>query len=49
MDEYVKQMDRIIKRNLEIYGDLQNRIHTFKQAMVEEEEAHQQVRGTFYY
>lgn len=49
MDEYVARMERIIKRNLEIYGDLQNRITTFKKHMAEEEEAHQNVRGTFYF
>lgn len=49
MDEYVNRMERIIKRNLEIYGDLQKRIVTFKKHMAEEEEAHQQVRGTFYF
>ena len=49
MDEYVSRMERIIKRNLEIYGDLQKRITNFKQHMVEEEEAHNQVRGTFYF
>ena len=41
MDEYVNRMERIIKRNLEIYGDLQKRIVTFKKHMAEEEEAHQ--------
>ena len=41
MDEYVNRMERIIKRNLEIYGDLQKRIVTFKKHMQEEEEAHQ--------
>lgn len=40
MDEYVNRMERIIKRNLEIYGDLQKRIVTFKKHMAEEEEAH---------
>lgn len=49
MDEYVSRMERIIKRNLEIYGDLQKRVKTFKKHMQEEEEAHQQVRGTFYF
>lgn len=49
MDDYVERMERIIKRNLEIYGDLQSRIKTFKKHMVEEEEAHQNVRGTFYF
>ena len=41
MDEYVSRMERIIKRNLEIYGDLQKRVKTFKKHMQEEEEAHQ--------
>jgi len=41
MDEYVVRMEKIIKRNLEIYGDLQQRIATFKTHMKEEEEAHQ--------
>jgi hypothetical protein len=49
MDEYVSRMERIIKRNLEIYGDLSKRIVNFKQHMQEEEEAHNQVRGTFYF
>ena len=40
MDEYVVRMEKIIKRNLQIYGDLQNRINRFKQHMQEEEEAH---------
>ena len=26
MDDYVNRMERIVKRNLEIYGDLNNRI-----------------------
>lgn len=30
MDEYVVRMEKIIKRNLQIYGDLQNRINRFK-------------------
>ena len=49
MDDYVERMERIIKRNLEIYGDLSKRIQTFKTHMKEEEEAHQNVRGTFYF
>lgn len=49
MDEYVNRMEIIIKRNLEIYGDLLVRMQRFKQHMKEEEEAHQNVRSTFYY
>ena len=49
MDEYVSRMDRIVTRNLQIYGDLQKRINKFKINMQEEEEAHKQVRGTFYF
>jgi hypothetical protein len=40
MDDYVCKMEIIIKRNLEIYGDLQDRINNFKKHMAEEEEAH---------
>lgn len=49
MDEYVNRMERIIKRNLDIYGDLQQRMQRFKKHMQEEEEAHQNVRSTFYF
>lgn len=49
MDEYVLRMEKIIKRNLEIYGDLQNRINKIKKLMKEEDEAHMNVRGTFYF
>ena len=49
MDEYVNRMERIIKRNRDIYGDLQQRMQRFKKHMQEEEEAHQNVRSTFYF
>jgi|DEB0MinimDraft_12_1074336.scaffolds.fasta_scaffold22450_1 hypothetical protein len=49
MDEYVLRMDKIIRRNLEIYGDLQERIVKIKTLMKEEDEAHSNVRGTFYF
>ena len=49
IDEYVKRMERIIKRNLEIYGELQKKFSRFKRHLKEEEEAHQNVRGTFYF
>jgi len=49
MDEYVSKMERIITRNLEIYGDLQSRIFRIKKLMMEEDEAHMNVRGTFYF
>lgn len=49
MDEYVLRMEKIIKRNLEIYGDLQERIVRIKKLMKEESEAHMNVRGTFYF
>lgn len=49
MDEYVLRMEKIIKRNLEIYGDLQKRIGKIKTLMKEESEAHMNVRGTFYF
>ena len=49
IDEYVKRMERIITRNIEIYTDLQKRMNKFKKHLKEEEEAHQNVRGTFYF
>jgi len=42
-------MEKIIKRNIEIYSDLQKRMLKFKKHLKEEEEAHQNVRGTFYF
>lgn len=49
IDTYVNRMERIIARNLEIYTDLQKRVGKFKRHLKEEEEAHQNVRGTFYF
>lgn len=49
MDEYVMRMEKIIVRNLEIYSDLQSRITKIKKLMKEEDEAHMNVRGTFYF
>ena len=49
IDEYVGRMERIVARNIEIYSDLQRRINKFKKHLKEEEEAHQNVRGTFYF
>jgi hypothetical protein len=40
IDEYVNRMEKIIRRNLEIYGDLQRRMTRFKKHLKEEEEAH---------
>jgi kinesin family protein 2/24 len=49
IDEYVSRMERIVARNIDIYSDLQRRILKFKKHLKEEEEAHQNVRGTFYF
>lgn len=49
IDEYVRQMERIVARNLEIYSDMQQHLTRFKGLLKEEEEAHQKVRSTFYY
>lgn len=49
IDEYVSRMERIVARNIDIYSDLQRRIVKFKKHLQEEEEAHQNVRGTFYF
>ncbi len=40
IDEYVGRMERIVARNIEIYGDLQKRLTKFKKHLKEEEEAH---------
>ena len=42
-------MEKIIARNLEIYGDMQQHLHRFKGLLNEEEEAHKNVQKTFYY
>ena len=42
-------MEKIVARNLEIYSDMQQQLKRFKQMLKEEEEAHAQVRSTFYY
>jgi len=49
IEDYVENMERIVQRNLEIYTDLQKRMGKFKKHLKEEEEAHQNVRGTFYF
>eukprot|EP00347_Sterkiella_histriomuscorum_P005223 403357422 len=46
IDDYVSSMELIIQRNIEIYTDLQRRMLKFKKHLREEEEAHQNVRGT---
>ncbi len=42
-------MEIIIARNLEIYSDMQQHLMRFKSLLKEEEEAHKNVRSTFYY
>lgn len=37
MDDYVHSLEGIIKRNLEIYGDLANRVSKIKKLMKEED------------
>jgi kinesin family protein 2/24 len=49
IDSYVSIMERIVKRNLDIYGDMQKRIMKFKKHLKEEEEAHLNVRGKSFY
>jgi len=49
IDQYVARMEQIIARNLQIYGDMQRRVSKFKRHLKEEEEAHKNVRGTFYF
>ena len=40
IDDYVNRMEKIIKRNIDIYTDLQRRMNRFKKHLKEEEEAH---------
>ena len=40
IDEYVNRMEKIIRRNIEIYSDLHKRMMKFKKHLKEEEEAH---------
>ena len=49
IDDYVQRMEVIVGRNLEIYSDMQAQLFRFKKLLGEEEEAHKNVRGTFYY
>ena len=49
IDDYVSRMEGIVARNLEIYSDMQQQLLRFKSLLSEEEEAHKNVRGTFYY
>jgi hypothetical protein len=42
-------MEQIVKRNLQIYTDMNRRIQRFKNLLKEEEEASKNVRETFYY
>ena len=49
IDEYVNRMEVIVARNLEIYTDMQKQLLRFKKLLTEEEEAHKNVRATFYY
>jgi hypothetical protein len=49
IDDYVSRMEVIVARNLEIYSDMQQQLLRFKGLLSEEEEAHKNVRGTFYY
>ena len=49
IDDYVTRMEAIVGRNLEIYSDMQAQLARFKGMLKEEEEAHKNVRATFYY
>lgn len=49
IEDYVNSMEQIVKRNLQIYTDMNRRIQRFKNLLKEEEEASKNVRETFYY
>jgi hypothetical protein len=49
IDEYVTKMERIVKRNLQIYSHLNEKIVNMKRLLKEEEEASHKVTGAFFY
>ena len=50
IDEYVNKMDKIVARNLEIYGDMSKQLTRFKGLLKEEETAYKNAgRETFHY
>jgi len=49
IDNYVQDIEKIVKKKLHIYKLLSQKIKTFKRALKEEEEISSKVRGTFYY
>jgi kinesin family protein 2/24 len=49
IDNYVTDIETIVKKKLHIYKLLSQKIKNFKRALKEEEEISSKVRGTFYY
>jgi len=43
LDDYIKQMESIVDKNIKIYKDLASDIQNVKTLMREEEEAHREV------
>lgn len=49
VEEYVKKMERIIAKKLDMYRDMKLRFNKFKRNLKEEEEASHRVTGGFIY
>ncbi len=43
IDEYIERMEAVVKRKLELYRNLHDKIQTFKKHLKEEEEIHTKV------
>jgi len=44
IDSYINKMEALVKRKLELYKNLYERVQTFKKHLREEEEIHTKVR-----
>jgi len=43
IDEYIDKMDAVVKRKLDLYNTLHERIQTFKKHLKEEDEIHAKI------
>lgn len=49
MDNYLVEIEGIVKQKIYQYQQFAKKIHRFKKVLKEEEEIHSKVRSTFYY
>lgn len=49
LEQYIDSLENIVSKKIHLYTQLAKKIGKFKKALVEEEEIHSKVRGTFYY